>query len=119
MNRRPLAVTIISWLFIAAGAIGLAYHLTKINPQQPFQAESVWILLVRLLAMVCGVFMLRAANWARWLALAWMAFHVLLSFFHSLQQVLAHGLLLVLIAYVLFRPEARAYFRRRDSLGDH
>lgn len=113
--KRPLTVTMVCWLFIGAGAIGLAYHFTEINPQQPFQAESVWILLLRLLAIVCGVFMLRAANWARWLALAWMAFHVLLSFFHSLQQVLAHGLLLGLIAYLLFRPEARAYFQRRET----
>lgn len=115
MNKRPLAVTMVSWLFIAAGAIGLAYHLTEINPQQPLQAESFWILLLRLLAIVCGVFMLRAANWARWLALAWMAFHVLLSFSHSLHQVLVHGLLFVLIAYILFRPEARAYFRRGET----
>lgn len=117
MNKRLLMITIVSWLFIATGAIGFAHHLTEIKPRQPFQVENIWILLLSLLAIVCGVFMLRAANWARWFALAWIAFHVLLSFFHSLQQVLVHGLLFVLIAYVLFRPEARAYFRHTEA-GD-
>jgi|SRR5271166_4463454 len=115
MNKRPLTVTIISWLFIATGAIGLVHHLTEIKPHQPFQVELVWILLLSLMAIICGVFMLWGSNWARWLALAWIAFHVLLSFFHSLQQVLVHGLLFALIAYVLFRPEARAYFRRSQA----
>ncbi len=36
--------------------------------------------------------MLRGSNWARWLALAWIAFHVFLSFLHSWQQVLVHCL---------------------------
>ncbi|HEX3470684.1 MAG TPA: hypothetical protein VHT28_05815 [Silvibacterium sp.] len=115
MNKRLLTVTIISWLYIAAGAVGLAHHIMEINRQQPFQVELVWILLLSLIAIVCGALILRGSIWARWLALAWIAFHVLLSFFHSLQQVLMHGLLFVLIAYVLFRPEARAYFRRRET----
>ena len=110
MNKRPLTVTIICWLFISTGAIGLAFHLTEINPRQPFQIENAWILLLRLMAIICGVFMLRGSNWARWLGLAWIGFHAYLSFFHSLKGVLVHGLLFVLIGYVLFRPEARAYF---------
>ena len=114
MNKRPLTVTIIGWIFIATGAIGLAYHLTEIKPDQPFQSENVWILLLRVVAIVSGVFMLRGSNWARWLALAWIAFHVFLSFLHSWQQVLVHCLFFVVIGYVLFRPEARAYFRHRE-----
>lgn len=112
MNKRPLTVTIIGWIFIAAGAIGLAHHFTEIKPHQPFQFENFWILLLRLVAIVSGVFMLRGSNWARWVAPAWIAFHVFLSFFHSLREVLVHGLLFVLISYVLFRPEARVYFGR-------
>ncbi len=58
--------------------------------------------------------MLRGSNWARWLALAWIAFRVFLSFLHSWQEVLVHCLLFVVIGYVLFSPEARAYFRHRE-----
>jgi len=71
----------------------------------------IWIALVRLIAVVCGAFMLRGADWARWLALAWMAFHVVVGFLHSMREGAIHGLILVVIAYLLFRPEARAYFR--------
>ncbi|RPJ61043.1 MAG: hypothetical protein EHM23_08345 [Acidobacteria bacterium] len=111
MNKRPLAVTIISWLFIVAGAIGLAYHATELTAEGPFDSEVIWVLFVRLLAVAGGVFMLRGYNWARWLLLAWIAYHVILSVFHSLSELVMHTLLLVVIAYFLFRPRVSAYFR--------
>ncbi len=55
--------------------------------------------------------MLRAHNWARWLAIAWIAFHVALSAFHALGEFAIHGLLCALIAWALFRSEANRYFR--------
>jgi hypothetical protein len=110
MRKRPLAVSILSCLFIVTGIVGLGRHLADYKATQPFQYDLVWILIVELAAIVCGAFMLRGANWARWLALAWMGFHVVLSFFHSLREVVVHGLLFALIAYFLFRADARAYF---------
>lgn len=109
MPRRPLSVTIISCLFIAAGTIGLAYHLPEFRGQ--FKLEFVWVSVVRLLAIVAGLLMLRGVNGARWLLLAWMLFHVILSAFHSLRELAMHALLLVVIAYLLFRPKPSAYFR--------
>jgi uncharacterized membrane protein len=111
MKKRPITVTVISWILIAAGTIGLIYHLFGVRLTQPFQYEFVWISAVRLLAVVSGAFMLSGMDWARWLAVAWIGFHFVLSFFHSLQEVVMHGLLFVLITYLLFRPEARTYFR--------
>jgi hypothetical protein len=110
MRKRPLAVSILSCLFIATGVVGLARHLADFKATQPFEYDLVWIFIVELAAIVSGAFMLRGANWARWLALAWMGFHVVLSFFHSLREVVGHGLLFALITYFLFRPEARGYF---------
>lgn len=115
MNKRPLAVSIVSWIFIATGTLGLAFHLRDFKGPQPFQYDLVWVSLVRLAAIVSGAFMLRGKNWARWLALAWIGFHVVISFFHSWQQVLVHGLLFLLIAYFLFRPEASAYFEAAEE----
>lgn len=111
MNRRPVSVTIISWLFIAAGVIGFAYHVTEFKAQRPFEYEVVWVCLVRLLAILSGLFMLRGSNWARWLLLVWIAYHVVLSAFHSLSELAMHGLLLGVVAFFLFRPQASAYFR--------
>lgn len=112
MHRRPLSVTVIGWLFVAAGVVGLAYHATELNAPGPFDSEVVWVLIVRLLAIVGGAFLLRGADWARWLLLAWIAYHVALSAFHSWSQTVVHAALLAGVAVVLLRPDAAAYFRR-------
>ena len=111
MRRRPLSITIIGWLFVGAGTIGLAYHATEFKTQRPVEYDLIWVCIVRLLAILSGVFLLRGSNWARWLLLVWLAYHVILSAFHSLFELAMHGLLLGVIAYFLFRPQASAYFR--------
>lgn len=115
MNKRPITVTILACILIAAGAVGLVYHLTEFKAPNAIRSELVWIELVRLLAIVSGVFMLRGRDWARWLALAWIAFHVVLSFFHSLGQTAMHAVIFALFAYFLLRRDAREYFRNRDG----
>ena len=109
MNKRPLSVTIIGWLFVVAGAIGFVYHASEFS-LRPFRFDVVLVCIVRLLAILSGVFLLRGRNWARWLLLIWLAYHVILSAFHSFSDVLIHSLLLVVIAYFLLRPKASSYF---------
>jgi hypothetical protein len=72
--------------------------------------EVVWITALGAAAIVAGVFMLRGRDWARWLALAWIAAHVVISAFHLMQGLLIHSILFVLFAYLLLRREAREYF---------
>ena len=55
--------------------------------------------------------MLRGHNWARWLAVAWIAFHVILSAFHSVQEAAFHALLCAVIIWSLFRAGSAGYFR--------
>ena len=110
MNKRPTSVTVISGLFLVTGVVGLAYHATEFKLQSPFQSGVFWVCLVRLLAIVGALFMLRARNWARWLLVIWMAYHVGLSAFHSASQSIIHGLLLAVFAYFLFRRPASVYF---------
>jgi len=114
MNTRPVSVTIIGLVFIAAGAIGLIYHLTEFRAQ-PFPYDLLWISFVRLIAIISGVYMLRGHNWARWLALGWIAFHVILSAFHSVFELALHGVLLAAFAYLLFRVPATRYFRGAEA----
>lgn len=111
MNKRPPPVIIIACVYIATGAIGVVYHLAESKPQHPFQCDIVLIELVSLAAIVAGAFMLRGHNWARWLAIAWIASHVVLSAFHSLRELAMHTLLLAVFAFFLFRPAANRYFR--------
>jgi hypothetical protein len=113
--KRPLTILILGCLYIATGALGIAFHLDDFRSPRLVQDGLIWIALVRLTAVVCGAFMLRGANWARWLAVAWMAFHVVVGFLHSVREAVVHAVIFVVIAYLLFRPEARAYFRGRET----
>jgi hypothetical protein len=117
LSKRPLPVIVTSLVLIATGAGGLAFHLSDFGAQ-PFQFEVVWISLVRLLAIVSGVYMLRASNWARWLSMAWIGFHVIISVFHSWFQVGVHILVFSAFAYFLFRPQTSEYFREKTLATD-
>ena len=110
MDKRPRSVTFMSCVFIAAGLFGLVYHATELQLSGPFQADVAWACLVRLLAVIGGVFALRGSNWARWLLLAWIAWHVVLSMHHSATEAAVHGALSVLVAWCLFRPRVAAHF---------
>ncbi len=110
--KRPLSVTILSWIYIVMGIVGFIYHLKELSLQHPFQSDTLWVEGLRILAIVAGVFMLKAANWARWLAIVWIAFHVVISFMNSWQQAAMHAIFLAFIAFLLTRPAANAYFRR-------
>ena len=115
MNKRPSSVTVIGVIFVMAGAIGFVYHLTEFKAQRPFEYDVVWVLLVRLLAIIGGVFLIRGSDWARWFLLIWLAYHVILSAFHSMFELITHSLLLAVIAYFLYRPLVSAYFRDANA----
>jgi hypothetical protein len=109
--KRPLSVTIISWFFIAAGAVGFFYHLPELDPRTPFTNDAVWVLLVRLLAIVGGILTLRGYNIGRWLLVVWLLYHVVLSFYHELSELIMHVVLTVVISYFLFRQRGGSFFR--------
>jgi hypothetical protein len=113
-TKRPVSVWILSCLYIAVGTIGFAYHFSELMAHQD---DSVWIELTELLAIVSGAFMLRGHNWARWLALVWMAFHVAISF-PVYRQMAIHLTIFAGVAWVLFRPNTRRYFAIRKPDGE-
>jgi len=115
MTQRPLPVTILSWLFIMAGAIAFAFHTADLKLQHPFHYLVPVILLICVLAVVFGVYMLRGSNWARWGTILWLGFHVIISAFHSWRQFGVHLLLLAAFAYLLFTASARDYFRKAKA----
>ena len=109
--KRPVSVTIIGCVFVAAGLIGLAYHATEFNPKRPLENEAIWVAIIRLIAVACGVYILRGSNWARWLGLGWIAYHVIPGSFYSPNEIIMHTLLFAVFAFFLFRPPATRYFR--------
>jgi hypothetical protein len=121
MDKRPRSITVISWIFIAVGGIALlsgllpyfdataAHRIAEVKSQHPLE---FWMIpIVRLVAVLCGVFMLCGFNWARWLLVVWLGWHVILSLLHSRFELLVHSLLFAVVLYFLFRPQASAYFR--------
>jgi hypothetical protein len=116
-EKRPWPVTIVGWVYVAVGTIGFAYHLPQWQMGSAFPYDSLAVELVEVLAIVAGVFVLRGRDWARWLALGWMALHVVVSAFHSLREFAIHALLCVVIGWVLFRGDAAEYFRGVSRKG--
>lgn len=112
-NKRPVTVLIIASIYIAVGMLGFGYHLRELLT---LQKDSVWVELTELVALVCGVFLLRGQNWARWVAVAWVGLHVIVSVLNTFHGIVVHSVLFILIAWLLFRPEAARYFRGPQEL---
>ena len=110
MKQRPLSITLISYLFIAAGAVGIIYHASELKDVA--MPEVSLVLFVRVLAILGGIFTLRGANWARWLLVVWIIYHMILSFFHSTAEVIMHFILSIVVVVSLFHPQANSYFKR-------
>ena len=114
-NKRPISVTLIGCLYIVIGAVGFLYHAREFSAANAFRFDVLGIEIIRLLAILAGAFILRGRNWARWLAIAWMAFHVIVSAFHDLRQFAMHALFFAIISWLLLRPAAAQCFRSRPS----
>ena len=115
---RPRAITLIGWLFIAVGAIGIlkdvvplattdhASQLAALRAQGIAELGPAWT--SRLLAALGGVGLLRGHPWARWLLAGWMGFHLVLSALHDRDRLLVHVAFFAPILYLLFRPRPGA-----------
>ena len=116
MKQRPLSITIISWLFIVFGAIALVaglWPLIHLNGAQLLaDLEKHWMVyLSRSAQIIAGVFMLYGQNWARWLLVVWLTFHVVIGALHSPVHFITHLFLFLVVLFFLFRPAASAYFK--------
>ena len=108
--KRPLPVTLIGFLYMIAGATGIIYHAPELK--EVFEKPDViGLLLIRLLAIVGGIFALSGAGWARWLLVAWILFHAVLSIFHPVAELIMHVVVTAVTAFALFNPKANVFFR--------
>lgn len=112
MMKRRLSVTILAWVFIVVGSLGLATGLIQLltitsrgsllSLNRHYLTESGLILLSGLVAAIGGAGLLHGFRWARWLCILWMAFHVVLSIWHSPVEVIFHLVMLIGMIYLLF-----------------
>jgi hypothetical protein len=108
--KRPLSVTIMSFVFIIAGVSGIVYHFADLK--NATEITVAWVLFVRLLAVAGGWFAFRGRSWARWLLLAWIVYHVYVSLYHTIDEIAIHVVFTMLTLFALFNKKANAYFRR-------
>jgi len=121
MKKRPISITVIGWIFISVGCVGLVRGLLPLVDAAASRSAAgigahdiVDVVLVSasgLLAVLGGVYTLRGSKWARWLLVVWMCFHIILSIWHTPLELLVHSVLFAPILYFLLRPRAAAYFR--------
>jgi phosphatidylserine synthase len=109
-KKRPVVITVLGWLYIVVGAVSTAAHFADFRTHKLVMNEFVGITVLGAAAIIAGVYMLKRQDWARWLALVWIAAHVVISAFHPLHEFIVHCVLLALFAYLLFRRESREYF---------
>lgn len=110
--KRPVAVIVIACLYLLVGVAGFAAHFHELLAHH---SDAIGIEATELLAVVSGVGLLLRQNWARWLALAWIVFHVGISLFHPLQELAIHCAFLVLIAWALLRRGSAQWFRQTTA----
>ena len=115
MNPRPRSITIVSWFFIIFGSIALLSGVLPFGDHSPSQRivelKSHWYVhLSRILQIVAGVFMLYGRNWARWLLVAWIAFHLVVGALNGIVPLLTHVAIFSVILFFLFRRKAAEYF---------
>lgn len=106
--KRPIAVIVVAVLFLLVGVGGFIGHFPGLIAGH---RDAVAIETTELLAAVAGVFLLLRHNWARWLALAWILFHVAISLTDPIGKLAAHVVFCILIAWALFRPASGQWFR--------
>ena len=107
---RPRSITIISWFFIIFGSIAL---LSGVLPFRDLMSHW-YVHLSRILMIVAGVFMLKGQNWARWLLVLWIAFHIVISALNSIVALLLHVVIFSVILYFVFRRQSSFYFLNRS-----
>lgn len=112
MKKIPLPILIVAILLMLAGVVGFIYHLQDFADANQKLYETTLVELLRIVAIIAGILLLRANNLGRWLAIGWVLLHVIISAFNSLEQTLMHLALLIVVCVLLFLPVSARYFNK-------
>ncbi len=104
--KRPFQIIVIALLFIVGGVATLVVPLLK----SPLNRWTLPLALLGIIAIVGGIFVYKGRGWARWVVLAWLAFHVVVSALNSVSLAAAHFVLLVAVGYFLLALPTSKYF---------
>jgi NAD/NADP transhydrogenase beta subunit len=122
MKKRPVSITVIAWILLVINALSLLGSLLTFNnpvtreqmaqSSVPVPLQYAVSFLMLAVSILCAIFMLRGANWARVLYLVAGAIGLLFGFLTapSIVWVIPGVVIYALIVFFLLRPKATAYF---------
>jgi hypothetical protein len=120
MERRPPHVTIIAWLMILGGAVGIVLAIVLLfNIDDPHYSKLIGVVVAvesisAVFTLIAGIFMLEGANWPR---LAYAAWSVLVFLVLILTQpsgvVICSFVFRAFLIACLFTPDANRFFSPR------
>jgi hypothetical protein len=119
--KRPKSVTVICVILLGLCAInllsiasGLWNGVSETLFKEPVSAGEALIGMA--VTALCAFFMLRGANWARWLYLGWVVIGTVLAALIMKSLLVLPGLLKTLVfGYFLTRADANEFFNGRPS----
>jgi hypothetical protein len=119
---RPTSIAVIGWILVVSGIMSLPGMLRSprtLQAQELAAKSPVPVLIQRadsiastFVNVVCGYFLLRGKNWARYLIVAWAVIQLSYGIIASpYKLLLILGVVASLLeAYFLFRPRAQEFF---------
>jgi len=127
MTPRPTSITVIGWLEIVGGVIGLLAALGMVARRNgpnmlptlerivlPMPIHIAIAFLGAALGLVCGIGLLHRQNWARFLYVGWwlVSFVYSIIIFRSYMPffLIPSVVIFLIFIYFLFRPVATQYF---------
>jgi uncharacterized membrane protein HdeD (DUF308 family) len=120
VEKRPRSIVVISFLFILLGAltfIHAAWDLAN-TEQRLTNVEKHWMIYLSALAAIAGgVFLFKGRKWARWLLVAWMAFHIVVGALNGIVPLVTHVVIFSVLGFFLFRRPASAYLSSQPQTG--
>ncbi len=122
MNKRPLSITFIAWFLIVTGTFSaLVMLISRNNPvfleelaknpiPVPIQLAIAFLGLA--ISIFSSIFMLRGANWSRFLYVGWCVISILITLVTSPAKATAiPGIIIFgIIVFFLFQPKANEFF---------
>lgn len=112
MNKCPLPVLIVAIALLIAGVVGFFYHLWDFaDPDQKLYV-TLLVELLRIAAILSGILLLRGNSLGRWLSIAWVLLHVVISAFNSVNETIMHVGALITVCILLLLPVSSRYFKR-------
>jgi hypothetical protein len=103
---------------MVVGLVSTSYHVSQfkiLSPTLLGAAETLLMIVIGGAAIAAGYYMLRGQNWARWLALCWTLFHVIVSAFQSPWGLIFHSVFVFLLVLLLFSKEAKEWFTPKPA----